>query len=155
MLRVCQPCLAVGRIPQTWALQVMLMYLTLQSEVGRTSVALIWPLYCWAKWSLCNLETDINTMQSFLSVSLKCNLMNWLGRAILKTEEAGMNLLLVKLYAELLSWYLLFAFLRSVIVMSLRHSKYFTRFIGKSSRDFSFGGKMWKKKKKLFLQKSA
>lgn len=51
-------------------------------------------------------------------------------------KEADTNLLLVKLYAELLSWYFLFALLRLVIVMSLSHYKYFTHFTGESSWDF-------------------
>lgn len=85
--------------------------------------------YWWAHQSLCNSKTNMNIMQSFLSISLKYNLRNRLSRAILKTVKKLIWICFWLNSMVFLSWYLLFVLWRVAIAMSLRCSKSFNNFI--------------------------
>lgn len=131
---------------QTWAMQVMLMD---QMNLHSKGVEHCLLFGCFAAEQNGHFVTQRPVLvqcSNFLSISINYNLMN--QQSYLKNicKEADTNLLLVKLYAELLSWYFLFALLRLVIVMSLSHYKYFTNFTG--SWDFFLVVKWGRKKRK-------
>lgn len=122
------------RIPHSWAAKVMLLMLLtrLWSEVEG------WPFFGLfpGERSGCSVTESNWYVIAIFVCFIKYNLDNWLSRAILKIMWRSWyeTAFAEEPCAVLLSWYLLFAFLRlASVMMSLRHSKYFTNFMGESS----------------------